>query len=281
MVVENIRSQIEGFSRPYEDALNVERYEFGRLKMIAGLAAVAGWIGTIRDVILPYLNGRFERIDHFLGMIGRGYLWGVDDSWEKSYLNDCLQEHVLSCANNTTPFEYIAIQFYADPKSYLIPIFSLLIVLLTLFTYFFIRRPAPFRVNRKLGAIYGWDLGQLWILPASEFEFIYKGEWDPLSFRFFTSGPMVVRLKNAKNPNKTRKFKLGGYPHRDRLHGKVLGKAITAFLKTSRTPDIIENAPKNLHLAWWKWAIFPVEKLPDDIDQRAEEWLRSQHKKKC
>ncbi|RCK41428.1 hypothetical protein TH25_23670 [Thalassospira profundimaris] len=85
---------------------------------------------------------------------------------------------------------------------------------------------------------------------------------------------MVVRLQNAKNPNETRKFKLGGYPHWDRLHGQVLGKAITAFLKTSRTPDIIENAPKRLPLAWWKWSIFPVAKLPDDIDARAEKWLK-------
>lgn len=281
MVVENAKSQIEGLSRPREDILNIEKYDFGRRKMIAGITAVATWISIVRYAILPYLSGGFEQIDHFLGLLGRGYLWGVDESWRESYLNDCLRDHILACTNTTTPLQYVAIQFYDDPKYYIITITGAFIILLALVAYFFIRRPAPFRVNRKLGAIYGWDLGGLWISPASEFDFSYKGEWDPLSFRFFTSGPMVVRLKNAKNPNKTRKFKLGGYPHWDRLHGRVLGKAITAFLKTSRTPDIIENAPKKLHLAWWKWAIFPVEKLPDDIDQRAEEWLRSQHKKKC
>ena len=267
-------SEFEGISRPSWDIVDVEQYEFGRLKMAFGLVGIAGWIQTIRLVVIPYFAGNLEWIDYYLGMVGRGYLWGADESWRKSYLNDCLRDHFLACTNTTTPLEYVAIQFYAEPMRYILTPVTALIMLTGLVAYFFIRRPAPFRVNRKIGAVYGWDSGKLWILPASEFEFSYRGEWDPLSSRFFTSGPMVFRLKNAKNPNKTRKFKLGGYPHRDRLHGKLLGKAITAFLKTSRTPDIIEDAPKKLPLAWWKWAIFPVAKLPDDIDARAEEWLR-------
>ncbi|WP_417843237.1 hypothetical protein [Thalassospira sp.] len=267
-------SKFEGISRPSRDIVDVEQYEFGRLKMAFGLAGIGVWLATIREVILPHLAGKLEWVDQFLGLLGRGYLWGTDESWRRSYLNDCLRDHFLSCSDTTTPLEYVAIMFYDDPKYYIITIIGSLIIFLFLFVYFFIRRPAPFRVNRKIGAIYGWDQGKLWISPASEFEFSYKGEWDPLSFRFFTSGPMVVRLKNAKNPNKTRKFKLGGYPHWDRLHGRVLGKAITAFLKTSRTSYIIENAPKRLPLAWWKWAIFAVAKLPDDIDAHAEEWLR-------
>ncbi|OSQ33552.1 hypothetical protein [Thalassospira sp. MCCC 1A01428] len=267
-------SQFEGISHPSRDIVDVEQYEFGRLKMAFGLAGISGWIQTIRLVVIPYFAGNLEWIDNYLGMVGRGYLWGTDIGWKKSYLYDCLRDHFLSCTDTTTPLEYVAIQFYAEPMRYILTPVGALIMLTILVAYFFIRRPAPFRVNRKLDAIYGWDLGELWLSPASEFDFSYKGEWDPLSFRFFTSGPMVVRLKNAKNPNKTRKFKLGGYPHWDRLHGRVLGKATTAFLKTSRTPDIIENAPKRLPLAWWKWAIFPVAKLPDDIDAHAEEWLR-------
>ncbi|WP_147253084.1 hypothetical protein, partial [Thalassospira profundimaris] len=193
MVVESAKSQIEGLSRPCKDVLNVEQYEFGRLKMAFGLAGIGTWIGTIRYVVLPYLAGKLEWIDYYLGLVGRGYLWGTDIGWKKSYLYDCLRDHFLSCTDTTTPLEYVAIQFYAEPMRYIFTPVFVVVIFTFMFAYFFIRRPAPFRVNRKIGAIYGWDQGKLWILPASEFEFSYRGEWDPLSFRFFTSGPMVVR----------------------------------------------------------------------------------------
>ncbi len=267
-------SEFEGISHPAQDIVDVEHYDFGRRKMIFFICAIVGWLEFILDIVHPYLTGNLDQFDHYLGMVGRGYLWGTDAGWNKSYLYDCLRYHILACTDTTTPLEYVLIQFYADPMRYIMTPVFVVFTLTLMFTYFFIRRPAPFRVNRTLGAIYGWDLGKLWILPASEFDFEYKYEMDLLLGRLFESGPMVVRLKNAKIPNKTRKFRLGGHPHRDQFHGAVLGAAITAFLKKSRTSYIIENAPKRLPLAWWKWAIFPVAKLPDDIDAYAEEWLR-------
>ena len=262
-----------GVSRPQSDVVDVQQYSFGRGKMAAGLVALATWCATIWWLFLPYLMGQASPLDHFLGKIGRGYVWGEDPAWAQNYANQCLTKNFYGCASDTTPFEFMVLQFHANPKSYIIPLIALVLIAIGGFAWFFMRRPAPIRFNRKVGAIYGVSEGTLWIRPATDFDFAYEGEWDPLSGRFNSSGPMQVWLYDAQKPSRKRKFKLGAYPPGRNEYGKQLGQALRNFLAGMDPGDIIVNASAHASVPWWQNALLGPKHLPKNIDTRAADWL--------
>ncbi|OSQ38194.1 hypothetical protein [Thalassospira sp. MCCC 1A01428] len=265
--------RLEGITHPRKDVVEVAQYSFGRLKMVAGLAALGSWVAAIWWLFIPVMTGQATPIDHLLGKLGRGYLWGEDPGWAQSYNRECLSKNYYGCSADTTPFEYIALQFHADPKSYIVPLVGLGLLVICAFAWFFIRRPAPVRFNRDIGAIYGTHDGKLWILPASDFDYSYKGEFDLLSGRFFNSGPMRIRLVNARKPQRKRVFCLGAYPPGHDAYGEQLGRALKNFLERSGTGEIIANAPGQAPLKWWQASLFGAARLPEDIDAKAIDWL--------
>lgn len=270
-------SGLDGVARPHADVIDVAQYSFGRWKMAAGLVALATWLATLWWLFLPYVMGQATPIDNFLGKIGRGYLWGEDSLWAQTYANQCLTKNYFGCSGDTTPFEFIVLQFHASPKSYIVPMFALGLVAICAFAWFFMRRPAPVRFNRKIGAVYGVSAGKFWILPAADFDFVYRGEWDPLSGQFNSSGPMTVWLRNARKPPQKRKFALGAYPPDCDEYGKQLGAALQHFLAGKPDDERIANAPDHMPLKWWESSLFGVACLPGDIDTKAERWLKNGH----
>ncbi|AUG55453.1 hypothetical protein [Thalassospira marina] len=271
-------SRLEGITHPRKDVVDVAQYRFGHRKMVAGLAALGSWVATFLWVFLPVMSGQPSPIDHFLGKLGRGYLWGEDPAWAQSYMRECLAKNYYGCSADTTPFEFIALQFHADPKSYIVPLIGLGIVAICAFAWFFMRKPAPVRFNRDIGAVYGVHDGKFWILPASEFDYAYHGEWDPLSGRFFSSGPTQISLYNANTPSRKRTFYLGAYPTGQDAYGQILGDALKNFLARSGTGEIIANAPSHTPLKWWQASLFGAARLPENIDAQAIDWLAARGK---
>ncbi|OKH86437.1 hypothetical protein [Thalassospira sp. TSL5-1] len=268
---------------------DVERFFHG-LKFVAGFTAVFIMASTLIYFFQPYEKNdeagtydqdqemsAWEDRAYFLGYFGYGYLWGHHESWQRTYLKGCVQDESYGCTKDTTPFQFMMLQMKRHPRTYFdICIFFLGWGCLS-FGYFFLRRPAPVRFNRNLGAIYTWHRGKLWIHPLYIFDYscqLSRDVWNGGGF----NGPMDIKLRSSQNLKKRKTFRLGIYPFPGDEYGLFLGEILHEFM-LGTYEDSERGWPKNLKYRWWHRSLFGRKKLPDDIDQRAEEWLRSQHQK--
>lgn len=274
-----------GMSHPRKGVVEVEQYRFGNLKMVFGLVFVGIWL-TIFWLAYDYtnsgtrLNSRGQEITRFhdltwdLGYIGYGYLWGEHPSWKHTYEVGCVQENAYGCTSQTTPWEFTQMNIRDGARSLVIDAIALIPFLIFMFTYPFIRKPAPVCFNQDLGAIYGWHRGQLWILPKRDFEYEFKTEPDLASW-IFDSGPMRIKLYSAKNPKKSRTFLLGTYPNHTPYYGMELGQNLQRYMQSVTEIDMAE-VPRSFTYHWWQRSLLGKRELPADIDQRAAEWIKQQ-----
>ncbi len=271
-----------------EGVCDVERF-FAGMKMLAGFTAIMVLGFTMFYFFQPYdQNDRVDRYHHvqglskweqqtyFLGYWGYGYLWGEHSSWATTYYKGCVEDHAYGCESKTTPAGFVWIKMKESPGDYIrMAIFFALWFFLG-FGYFFLRRPAPVRFNRKLGAIYTWHRGKLWIHPQYIFDYDDKLGLDLLGSGGF-NGPMHMKLQLSRNPRKLKTFKLGTYPFPCDGYGQFLAKRLQEFMRGSYE-DRDRGWPKDLKYPWWQRSVLGRKELPEDIDQRAEEWLRLHRK---
>ncbi|WP_417843238.1 hypothetical protein [Thalassospira sp.] len=267
---------------------DVERF-FAGFKMVAGLTAILVLFSTVfyfsrpyvsrNEVNSSYVSGEqssWERRLDFLGYFGYGYWWGKHYSWGLTYFKACVQDESFGCTKETTPFQFVLLQIKQSPRIY-IDLFMFFIFWFCLgFGYFFLRRPAPMRFNRNLGAIYTWHRGKLWIHPNYIFNYDEKTGLDLLGSGGF-NGPMHMKLQSSRNPKKLKTFKLGTYPFPCDGYGQFLARRLQEFMRGSYK-DRDRGWPKDLKYPWWQRSVLGRKELPEDIDQRAEEWLRLHRK---
>ena len=268
--------------------VDVER-SFAGFKMVLGLVAIGVWLALIQ-YFLFYENSfddlkshsssveltTWQRYTRFLGNFGYGYLWGEHPTWKRTYEKGCLEKNWYGCNAQTTPEQFLLILVKRHPRRYLDILMISCGFFYLAFGFFFLRRPAPVRFNRNLGAIYTWYRGNLWIHPQYIFDYDYKLGLNLLSGGGF-NGPMRIKLQSSRNLKKQKTFKLGTYPFPCDGYGQFLGKRLQEFMQDSYE-DSGHNWPKNLKYPWWQRSLLGRKKLPDDIDQRAEQWLQSQKK---
>jgi len=275
-----------GMSHPQKNIVEVEHYRFYSAKLASGAAAIAILLATIWFVwndgdvnpieVTPggLEISRFDELFSDFGYIGMGYLWGENPSWQYTYKEGCLGNNWYGCSSETTPWEFTQMMFVDGWDNLLSLLFLLVFVFSFQFTFFFLRKPAPVRFNRGLGAIYTWRRGQLWILPERNFDFTFKTEIDIASYRS-DSGPMRIKLCSAKKPKKCRTFLLGDYTTQLPYYGRCFGEDLQRFMTSVDGLDLTP-VPRRHPYLWWQWSIFGKRDLPDDIDQRAADWIKQQ-----
>ncbi|KZB51070.1 hypothetical protein [Thalassospira xiamenensis] len=275
-----------GMSHPHKDVVDVEHYRFDNVKMGFGIIAIATFLAMFWFVwnngdmnlnkvkVWGYELSHFDRLTRDFGYVGYGYLWGEHPSWQHTYQQRCLVDNWYGCTSETTPWEFTQMMFARGWDKLVLILYVILLVTVYQFAYFFLRKPAPVRFNRALGAIYTWRRGQLWILPERNFDFTFKTEIDIASYRS-DSGPMRIKLCRASNPNKTRSFSLGSYRNQLAYYGEYFGRDLRRFMTSVDGVDFTSVPLRHSYL-WWQWSIFGKRDLPDDIDQRAADWIKQQ-----
>jgi|GEM_PF-4924945 len=275
-----------GMSHPHKDVVDVEHYRFDNIKMGFGIIAIATFLamfwfvwndGDVNPIEITPKGleiSRFDELFSDFGYLGMGYLWGENPSWQYTYQEGCLVNNWYGCTSETTPLEFAQMMFARGWDNLVLLLCVVALVTVYQFAYFFLRKPAPVRFNRALGAIYTWRRGQLWILPERNFDFTFKTELDYFSARS-DSGPMRLKLYSARNPNKSRSFSLGSYRNQLAYYGHFLGQDLQRFMTSVDGLDLTP-VPRRHPYLWWQWSIFGKRDLPDDIDQRAADWIKQQ-----
>jgi hypothetical protein len=264
--------------------VDVERF-FAGFKMVLGLVAIGVWLASIQYVLFYESSfddlksnsssvelTAWQRYTKFLGNFGYGYLWGEHPTWKRTYEKGCLEKNWYGCNAQTTPEEFLLILVKRHPRRYVDILMISCGFFYLAFGFFFLRRPTPVRFNRNLGAIYTWHRGKLWIHPQYIFDYDYKPGLNLLSGGGF-NGPMRIKLQSSRNPRKLKTFKLGTYPFPCGGYGQFLAKRLQEFMRGSYE-DRDRGWSKDLKYPWWQRSLLGRKELPDDIDARAEEWLR-------
>ncbi|UKV13863.1 hypothetical protein L6172_17680 [Thalassospiraceae bacterium SW-3-3] len=272
-----------GTANPGAGIADVERF-FAGLKMVFGLVAIGIWAFTAFYFLEPddpndqwdsyyRMQGmsKWEQKVYFLGYFGYGYLWGEHPVWGRGYFEACVKEQSYGCSAETTPLEFVLLQIEDEPDDYIRMLIFFAFWFCLAFGYFLMRKPAPVRFNRNLGAIYTWYDGKLWIHFGERFHYDYKPGSDLLSGKAF-NGPMRIKLHSSTHPKRKKTFKLGTYPYPCEAYGDYLGRDLQAFMRGAgnRTE---KYSPKTLRYPWWHRSLLGKKELPGDIDKRAADWV--------
>ena len=213
----------------------------------------------------------WDRKTEFLGYLGYGYVWGDNLYWKNTY-EDCVEYSAHGCSGDTTPVEFMKINLQNNFEDFLLTYMVHAGILFMLTFYFFMRKPRGVVFNQDIGAIYTWHRGKLWILPATDFSYRYREEVNFMVGRV-GNGFMQLNLHSAKNPSKTRKFKMGVFPYPCDKYGVKLAEALEVYLH--RNDQDTSYIPLASTYRWWERPLFGRKKLPKDIHEQAAAWMRN------
>ena len=264
------KKDFDGTARTGADTVDVTGY-YGKAKLLFGLVGAA--------IVLTfgyYLWRNPALFDKRTAYYGHGYWWGENSFGANSY-ESCLQGVYsnMGCHAVMTPAEFAFQMFQANPFDRVTDLLLLCIIFLPPALFLTLRRPRPVRFNRKLGAIYGWRKGRLFIHPSRYFTYDLNTFFDALRMSD-AYGEALLSLQDSRHAPKSLKFKLGPYPGRQPGQPSRILDQMKGFLQSTEDPTMHEQRPGAIRYPWWQRSLLGAKQLPKDIDRIAADYMRAQ-----